>query len=88
MQAWYFRYDTEEEVALLNELYAQGRLQINYFLPSMKLVEKVRVGSRVTKKYDEARTPYQRLLESGILTVEEVAKAENKFLILNPVAIQ
>jgi len=84
----YFRYDTDDEVSLLNELYSQVRLQINYFLPSMKLVEKIRVGSRVTKKYDEARTPYQRLLESGILTVEEVAKAENKFLILNPVAIQ
>ena len=29
----------------------------------MKLVEKTRVGSKVKKKYDKPRTPYQRLLE-------------------------
>jgi hypothetical protein len=86
--AGYFRYDTEEEVALLNELYAQVRLQINYFLPSMKLLEKVRVGSKVIKRYDEAKTPFQRVLETGVLNGDAKAKVEKEFSGLNPVIIQ
>jgi len=58
----YARYDTEEQCQLLNELYSYLRLYTNFFLPTMKLKSKERVGSRVKKKYDQARTPYQRVL--------------------------
>lgn len=61
----YARYDTEQELAVLNELYGHLRLYTNFFQPVMKLREKERVGSKVTKRYDRARTPYQRLLECG-----------------------
>jgi hypothetical protein len=61
----YWRYDTEEELAVLNELYGHLRLYTNFFQPVMKLREKLRVGSKVTKRYDQARTPYRRLLECG-----------------------
>lgn len=37
----------------------------NYFQPSVKLVKKIRIGSKVRKKYDLPQTPYQRLLQSG-----------------------
>ena len=84
----YFRYDTDEEVAVLNELYHEVRLHINFFLPSMKLKEKVRVGSKIIKKYDGAKTPYQRLIESGIMTDEAKMKLEKEFQSLNPVSIQ
>jgi hypothetical protein len=84
----YFRYDTDEEIAVLNELYSQVRLHINFFLPSMKLKEKVRVGSKIIKKYDEAKTPYQRLRESGIMTDESRKNLEKEFEGLNVVAIQ
>ena len=60
----YARYDTPAEVELLNQLYEQLRLYVNFFLPSQKLQEKVRRGSRVAKRYSPARTPYQRVLES------------------------
>jgi hypothetical protein len=86
--AGYFRYDTEEAVALLNELYAQVRLHVNFFLPSMKLLEKTRVGSKIVKKYDRPKTPYQRLLESGTLAGEARMKLEREFQSLNPVGIQ
>jgi hypothetical protein len=86
--AGYYRYDTEEEVAKLNELYGQVRLQVNFFLPSMKLLEKTRVGSKIVKKYDRPKTPYQRLRESGILSQEALDKLEREFQSLNPVAIQ
>lgn len=83
----YYRYDTDEEVSVLNELYALLRLQINFFLPSMKQKEKVRIGSKVIKKYDEAKTPYQRLLESGIITEEARKRLAEEFGGLNPVSI-
>src|SRR3989338_5061690 len=59
----YSRIDTEEAVAVMNELYAGPlRLYLNFFQPSMKCVEKMRVGSRYIRKYDDPQTPYQRVL--------------------------
>ncbi|HEY6191930.1 MAG TPA: transposase family protein [Bacteroidota bacterium] len=59
----YYRYDTQEQLELLQGLYALLRLYINFFQPVMKLKEKVRTGSRVTRRYDAPQTPYRRLLE-------------------------
>jgi hypothetical protein len=58
----YLRYDTPEAVAALNALY-RGELRVlqNLFLPSVKLVRKVRVGSRLRRHYDVPRTPLERL---------------------------
>ena len=74
----YRRYDTPSELEALNELYT------NYFQPSMKLIEKTRVGSKVRKKYDKAKTPCRRVLDSD--TVPEEARAELKrvYATLNP----
>ncbi len=69
----YKRYDTEEQVKLLNDLYEILRLYTNFFLPVHKLQSKERIGSRVRKIYDKARTPYQRILEEADLP-EEVKK--------------
>jgi hypothetical protein len=59
----YYRYDTPEQLSLINELYDALRLYINFFQPVMKLSEKTRKGSHVTRRYDFPKTPYQRLLE-------------------------
>jgi hypothetical protein len=59
----YYRYDTPEQLALLNAIYATLRLYTNFFLPVMKLQEKVRSGSKVTRRYDAPLTPYKRLLD-------------------------
>lgn len=58
----YERYDTPEEIGLLNRMYAYLRLYSNFFQPQMKLLKKVRRGSRLTRHYDTAKTPYQRIL--------------------------
>src|SRR5260370_1149149 len=63
----YQRCDTEEQLRLLAALYQPLELYTNFFQPSMKLPSKERDGARVTKKYDRARTPYQRVLESSLL---------------------
>ncbi len=71
----YMRHDTEEEVKVLNELYSNLRLLINYYHSSQKLIQKTRKGSKVKKKYDVAKTPCQRLLES-----ENIPEARKRFL--------
>ena len=56
------RYDTPELIATMNDLYRNElRLMMNLFQPSVKLIERVRVGSRLTRRYDKARTPLDRL---------------------------
>jgi transposase InsO family protein len=56
------RYDTHEAVAAINELYRHElRLWLNLFLPSVKLLKKVRVGSKVRRVYDGPRTPFERV---------------------------
>jgi len=58
----YDRHDTQEEVDLLNRLYKALHLLVNWFLPSQKLLSKVRTGSHITKVYDLAQTPCARML--------------------------
>jgi len=60
----YYRHDTATELEPLNQLYSALRLYTNFYQPVMKLVEKTRTGSKVTKRYDKARTPCRRVLES------------------------
>lgn len=63
----YYRYDTDQELDILNKLYELYRLYANFFQPQMKLIEKIRVGGKVSKKYDKPLTPYARLLASDHL---------------------
>ena len=60
----YGRYEGEETLAVMNELYKNWCLLINYFYPCLRLKSKDRVNAKVIKRYEEAKTPYQRLLES------------------------
>ena len=53
----------------------------------MKLVSKSRHGARVHKVYDTARTPYQRLVQSGVLTGSKQAELAAIYQGLNPVLL-
>ena len=56
------RYDTVQAREAINALYRhEWRLMMNLFQPSVKLVRKVRVGSRLTRVYDAAQTPLDRV---------------------------
>jgi len=56
------RFDTPKAVESLNDLYRnQLRLMMNLFQPSVKLIRKERIGSRLRRIYDEPRTPLDRL---------------------------
>ena len=83
----YRRHDTPEELETLNQLYAPLRLFTNYFQPSMKLIEKTRRGSKVRKKYDKAKTPYQRVLDSKALSEDAEEDLKKTYATLNPVKL-
>ena len=60
--AGYWRYETPAQMAVLNQIWTALSPLTNLFTPQQKLVSKTRVGATVTKTYDTAKTPYQRLL--------------------------
>jgi hypothetical protein len=72
----YDRFEGFPPYQILTALYEQLRLYVNFFQPSVKLIEKRRKGSKVFKKYDQAQTPYQRLLAAE--SVPEIAKQKLK----------
>ena len=80
----YYRYDTARELDLLNKLYVLYRLYANFFQPQMKLLEKVRVGSKVSKKYDKPLTPYARSLALAHIADFGKEKLKAQYDSLNP----
>lgn len=86
--AGYARYESEEACQCLNDLYAVVRDYVNYFMPSMKLVEKVRDGSRVYKRYDKPQTPYQRILDSPSINKITKRCLKKYYITLNPAALK
>ena len=79
------RYDTHEAVAAINNLYRNElRLWMNLFLPSVKLVKKVRVGSKVRRVYDGPRTPFERVKACPQAHPEQVARLEQLRKSLDP----
>lgn len=84
----YGRYDTQEQVDILNELYEVLRLYTNFFLPVQKLKEKVRVGSRVKKIHDKAATPYKRILRAKHVSKEVKDRLREQYKTLNLVELK
>src|ERR1700732_551366 len=68
------RYDSRAAVEAINDLYRHElRLWLNLYLPSVKLVKKVRVGSKVRRVYDAAQTPLERVLAGAQANPAQVA---------------
>jgi len=81
----YQRFDKPELVVTLNDLYTtEWNLYFNYFTPSVKLIEKQRIGSKIIKKYDKPKTPFQRVLESEYIPSKTKKRLQEQFLTLNP----
>ena len=86
--AGYIRIDTEERLTTLKELYKVLEIYINHFLPSMKCVKKIRYNiSHSSRKYDEAKTPYQRFMEHQEIDAEAKEKLQAFHQTLNPKAL-
>jgi hypothetical protein len=69
----YLRFDTEAELEVLNAIWTLDCRFSNHLLTQQKLVAKHREGAKVTKRYDAARTPVERTIESGVLADKQDA---------------
>lgn len=75
----YLRYDSQQALNAMNDLYRNElRLLQNLFLPSVKLVRKARVGSKLKRLCDKPKTPLERI--SACPQIDPVKVAELKKL--------
>lgn len=83
--AFYWRYDTPEELALLNELWRLVSLRLNFFTPTKKPTGYATAANGRRKRlYDKPATPWQRVLASGLLTSEQAAVVAARVAGINP----
>ncbi|MFI5305594.1 MAG: integrase [Nitrospiria bacterium] len=81
----YDRFDQLTLVSLINDLYLNAWNPFhNFFSPTLKLKEKIKVNSKYIKKYYKPKTPYQRLIESCHLSTEQKDKLIHSYQSLNP----
>ena len=81
----YRRFEGPEIVRLLNDLYKnEWRLYHNFFIPSVKLQTKERIGSRIVKRHDSPKTPYQRILDSKFISTQTKQHLKELRKTLNP----
>jgi hypothetical protein len=60
---------------------------VNFFQPSLKLLTKQREGGHVRRTYGPARTPFQRVLATDVLTPETRARLTALYQALDPVRL-
>jgi len=84
----YDRWETQQELALLQSIYDDLRLYINFFQPSLKLIAKERIDHKTFKRYDPAKTPYQRVLERKDISLEAKARLAHLCVQLNPAELR
>jgi len=80
----YDRYEGPTACAALSALYVPLRLYLNFFQPVMVTVEKRRHGAKVTKRYDQAKTPYQRVLAAPEVPEATKQRLGQLYSTLNP----
>lgn len=85
----YLRYDTQEELSIINDLYKNElRFYKNFFQPVMKLIHKERVDGKLKRVYDTPKTPYQRLVESRQISPEKERDLKRVYSSLNPATLK
>jgi len=81
----YRRFEDPKIVALLSDLYkTEWRFYHNFFIPSVKLQVKERIGSKIVKRHDSPKTPYQRILLSKFILPQTKQHLKEQFKTLNP----
>lgn len=84
----YDRLESETERILLAAIYTDLRLYVNFFQPVLKLTGKSQVDGKTVKQYDQAATPFRRVLASDQVTLETKARLSNQYVHLNPVTLR
>ena len=84
----YGRFDNIELVSLVNDLYTTAWLPLrNYFTPVMKLIKKERIGGKVKKHYDRAKSPCDRMLSCSKVSDEVKINLRTTRASLDPYAL-
>lgn len=85
----YGRLERQEMVEPISALYQEvwGPL-MNFFLPGLKLKTKWRDRSAWKKRYEPARTAYQRLMDDGVLTSPARRQLRERYESLDPFALK
>ena len=61
---------------------------LNFFCPALKLIRKIRIGSKLRKIYDKPKTPYDRLTDCGKLTDLQLARLKSDRELLDPITLK
>lgn len=86
--AFHYRYDTAAELKLLNALYALVRVRLNLFTATTKAIGwRSNKHGKKTRIYDKPRTPYHRVIDSGILTETKAAELAELMEATNPATL-
>ena len=81
----YERLDTAAQSMAVNALYDRMWVSYNLFQPVMHLESKeVGGGNLIRRRWDEARTPYERVLAAGVLSTEQQARLTGLNAATNP----
>ncbi|MFL5663838.1 MAG: integrase [Ktedonobacteraceae bacterium] len=82
------RLDTPEQVQAMNALYEKMWLYYNLFQPVMHLQEKICQQDKVVRHWDQAQTPYERLLATGTLSGEQHTRLQALYEQTNPLHLR
>ena len=83
--AFYWRYDTPEELELLNRLWQLVSLRLNFFTPTKKPVGYTTTANGRRKRvYDKPATPWQRLQASDVLDAQQLSDVAARIEGINP----
>lgn len=82
------RLEAPEQIEAGNQLYEQLWLYYNLFQPVMHLVAKTALGDKVRRSWDTAKTPFERLLATGVLSHEQQQRLQALYEQTNPLLLR
>lgn len=81
----YLRYDSQVALDAINDLYTNElRCFMNFFLPSVKLIRKIRRGSKLIRVYDTPKTPLARVALCKNVNRQKLHELKKLYSSLNP----
>lgn len=84
----YGRIQDQSLLPDINGLYRLWEYFNNFFSPTLKLVNKTKIGSRYIKSYDMPQTPYQRLMDCPHVNEASKTILTEHFCRLNPFTLK
>ncbi len=85
----YDRFDSTHLVFMINNIYINyWNPYQNFFIPTIKLIQKTRIGAKIIKKYDSPQTPYKRILGNDKVPIAAKEKLQAVFKRLNPFVLK